>query len=144
MIENWLYTLTKNTSKSGLIELSCVRERVEVIPLACYNEGMIQDYIFMIGGFIFILALIPTLRSSDKPPIKTSLMTGGVLATMSICYYTLALYLAWITTAITAVMWMAIAIQKHRQDNQQEQTKRNFEEAYRTSQGRMMVLSDER
>ena len=35
--------------------------------------------VLSVGSWIFIVALIPSLFGKDKPPITTSMLTGGVL-----------------------------------------------------------------
>ena len=73
-----------------------------------------QDLVFMIGGFIFSLALIPTIRAKEKPAISSSLMTLVVLTAYGVSYLTLDLYLASITTILTAGAWLILLIQKMR------------------------------
>jgi hypothetical protein len=73
---------------------------------------MWQDYVFMVGSFMFSLALIPAIRSRGKPPIKTSLSTGIVLAVFGVCYATLGLWLAMTANALTTICWFILFIQK--------------------------------
>ena len=73
---------------------------------------MWQDLVLMIGGFVFAIALIPTLMSKNKPPKSTCFITGGTLLIFSICYATLGLYLAFFSTLLTSVMWFIIFFQK--------------------------------
>ncbi len=70
------------------------------------------DLIFFVGSLIFLVALIPSLSSADKPNVWTSLMTGSVLVTFSIVYMSLEFYRSAIITFITALVWFALAIQK--------------------------------
>lgn len=71
-----------------------------------------QDYIFAIGSICFIIALIPTIRSQDKPPLFTSWLTATILTIFSITYLSLDLKYAATTTAITALCWWIIFWQK--------------------------------
>ena len=72
-----------------------------------------QDLVLMIGGFLFTVALIPTLKSKkDKPAKLTSFMTGTLLLIFAITYLSLELSLAFITTLSTAIMWFVIFTQK--------------------------------
>ena len=60
-----------------------------------------QDIVLMIGGFGFSLALIPAVRSKDKPPRSSCLMTGSILGIFAITYATLGLWLAFLSTMVT-------------------------------------------
>ena len=71
-----------------------------------------QDWIFMVGGFIFSIALIPTIRDKDKPSVKTSLLTAGVLTAYLICYATLGLWLGFTSGVLTTGAWFLLAYQK--------------------------------
>lgn len=73
-----------------------------------------QEVIFTVGSLIFIAALIPALRSEEnKPPISTALITASVLSAFALAYVTLELYYASTTTAITAGIWYALAVQQY-------------------------------
>jgi len=74
-----------------------------------------QDTVLMVGGFIFSIALIPSVRSKNKPAVSTSLLTGGVLTAYIICYATMGFWLACSSGLLTAVMWFVLAIQRKRQ-----------------------------
>jgi len=71
-----------------------------------------QDIIMMIGGFIFAVALVPSVRSKDKPALSSSLTTGTVLLVFCVCYATLDLWLAFSSTILTVIMWYILAYQK--------------------------------
>ncbi len=71
-----------------------------------------QDYLIAVGSIIFIVALMPTLLSKQKPHLSTSLMTGTVLMAFAITYLTLKLWFAAATTAMTSVQWFVLAVQK--------------------------------
>jgi hypothetical protein len=77
---------------------------------------IIQDIVFMIGSFIFAIALIPAILHKDKPPLKTSLTTFLVLVAFNICYLTLGLYLAFTSGILTAICWLILFLQKLRQN----------------------------
>ncbi len=70
-----------------------------------------QDIVLMIGGFLFALALLPTLRSAQKPPTSTCVMTAVILLALEITYATLGLWLAVGSTVITKAMWLIILFQ---------------------------------
>ena len=71
-----------------------------------------QDWVLMIGGFAFTLALIPAIAAPVKPPIFTSLMTGAILVSFCVVYLTLRLRLAFVSTALTCGMWFTLLIQR--------------------------------
>lgn len=72
---------------------------------------MWQDWILMIGGFAFSIALIPSILSKNKPSKLTSLGTCCALFAFSICYITLDLIMATISTSLTAFCWLVLFIQ---------------------------------
>jgi predicted membrane protein len=76
---------------------------------------IVVDVLFAVGGFMFAAALIPSVRSTDKPALWTSLMTGFWLTVFVCCYISLGLWLAAVSTALSALMWWTLAVQKRRQ-----------------------------
>lgn len=72
-----------------------------------------QDVVLTAGSIIFIIALVPSVLSKDKPALTTSLMTGSVLAVFAIVYATLSLWLATVTVASTSLTWFILAYQKY-------------------------------
>lgn len=74
-----------------------------------------QDYVLASGSLIFSLALIPSLRSKNKPAISTSLVTFGVLVVFGITYITLSLWFSAVSVTINALAWLTLAIQKKSQ-----------------------------
>lgn len=74
-----------------------------------------HDIIFFVGIWIFAIALIPTVISKDKPPIKTSLSTAIVMTIFAVNYFSLTLYLSALTSTVTAGLWYVIAYQKYQQ-----------------------------
>lgn len=71
-----------------------------------------QDVAFMIGGFIFAPALFISIRKKVKLPLVTSLPTALVLTMFVVCYVTLGLYLAAISTALTAICWYILFLRR--------------------------------
>jgi len=69
----------------------------------------------MLGGFIFTLALIPSIKAKDKPALSTSLITGIVLAIFCIAYATMSLWLAFSAEILSTSAWFILAIQKFKQ-----------------------------
>lgn len=73
-----------------------------------------QDIILTIGSLVFLVALIPSITSKDKPALMTSLMTGLVLFVFAMTYITLDLWFSAVTTALTGMLWLVLAVQKAR------------------------------
>ena len=72
-----------------------------------------QDIVFTVGSFIFTIALIPAIKSKDKPPIKTSLTTSLVLFAFVVCYVSLGFYVSAISGGLTAICWFILFLQKY-------------------------------
>ena len=73
-----------------------------------------QDLVLTIGGFALSIALLPSITSKNKPSKYTSLFTGTILASFTVCYATLGLIMASIATASTASLWLTLFIQKRK------------------------------
>jgi hypothetical protein len=73
---------------------------------------MWQDWIFSIGSWIFVAALIPAIRGTEKPPLSTSIVTGTVLVVFALTYFSLHLWIAATSTAITSACWLVLAYQR--------------------------------
>lgn len=74
-----------------------------------------QDFVYAVGNVIFALALIPSIRSNDKPAIYTSGITATTLIVFSVTAITLELYLTAFVTVVGALMWTVLVYQKFKQ-----------------------------
>ena len=74
-----------------------------------------QDIVLTIGSWIFIIALIPTLRDREKPQLSTSVVTGTVLLVYAFVYATLGLWISVVSTSALAIAWLVLALQKMKQ-----------------------------
>ena len=74
-----------------------------------------QDLLLSICSVLFTVALIPSLKSKNKPAFATSFMTFLLLATSLIAYASLKLWYTTAITVITAILWLTLAIQRLRQ-----------------------------
>mgnify|MGYP001559148886 FL=1 len=72
-----------------------------------------QDMVFTVGAIFFIVALLPSVFSENKPDIKTSSLTAVILTCFSVTYFTLHLYFSAVVTLATAILWGFLAWQKH-------------------------------
>jgi hypothetical protein len=77
-----------------------------------------QDLLLAIGSISFSVALVPTLRSDSKPALSTCVVTAVWLAVFTIVYATLSLWLAAVTSAVSAAMWFVLAAQVFRRRDQ--------------------------
>lgn len=75
---------------------------------------MIQDIILMSGGFVFIIALIPSVLKPNKPNWLTCLITGIILLIYVSVYISLGLVLAAISSGVTALLWFILLVQSRR------------------------------
>ncbi len=73
---------------------------------------MWQDYLFLVGGVVFIVSLLPSLFSKDKPNWLTSVTTSFFLFCYVVAYFTLCLKFAAVTTLVTAGIWLVMFVQK--------------------------------
>ena len=76
---------------------------------------MIQDAVFTIGTVIFTIALVPTLRDPQKPPLGTSIPITLTLTAFALSFLSLGLWFTAVATAIECACWGAVAFQRYRQ-----------------------------
>ena len=75
------------------------------------------NLVITFGGIFFMIALLPTIFSDDKPSIWTSIPTAIILLSFSLVYYDLGLYSAAIISLLTSTLWYVIAIQTGERKN---------------------------
>ena len=75
----------------------------------------VQDIIITGVAVMFILCVIPALRSKQKPPVATSLPLFIGLFTIASVYVTLGLALSAAMTFAQGFLWGWLALQKSRQ-----------------------------
>lgn len=73
-----------------------------------------RDLILTAGTFVFIVGLLPSVFSNDKPALATSLVTGTTLLVFTVIYLTLSLWFTALLTAVIAGLWFTLAIQRWR------------------------------
>ena len=73
-----------------------------------------QDIVFMIGGFIFSIALVPSILGENKPARLSCAITGIILAVYCVLYATLGLWLAFSSGMLTSLAWFILLIQRRR------------------------------
>lgn len=72
-----------------------------------------QDFVFTIGAWTFIIALLPAIFGNNKPPASTSLINGLVLIFFSIAYFSFELWLSAVSAALLALAWLLLGWQKY-------------------------------
>lgn len=72
---------------------------------------MWQDYVISGGQFVFALAMIPTIRSAQKPALLSSVITALGLSIFAVCFATLSLWLSVAGTSVGALTWWIVAAQ---------------------------------
>ncbi len=75
-----------------------------------------QDIVFGTGTIIFAVSLIPTIRDSQKPAVKTSLPTAIILAFFAVTSATLGLWFAVVAQVISCGLWSLLAFQRFNQN----------------------------
>jgi len=71
-----------------------------------------QETVLTVGQIVFILALLPSVFSDDKPEIWTSIITGSVALSISVTYVTMHLPAAAASAFFNFIFWFILAIQK--------------------------------
>lgn len=71
----------------------------------------LQDLVFSAGAILFVIALLPALWQTSKPPRFTCAMTGATLGVFAFTYLTLHLTYASVTTAVTSLLWFTLLVQ---------------------------------
>ena len=75
---------------------------------------MWQDILLSVGGFVFFLALIPSIRSKNKPSKATCALTAFFLWLYCIVYISLGLWLALVSGILSATAWTILLFQRRR------------------------------
>jgi len=75
-----------------------------------------QDIVISVAQIGFVFALIPSIKSSDKPSITTSAMYASLVTIITICFLTLHLWFSALTAAMGAISWMILVVQKYQID----------------------------
>jgi len=73
---------------------------------------MWQDIVISVSQVSFIVALLPSIMSTEKPNIVTSSITSFFLFLVSICFYSLDLYFSTIFTLLSGIAWAILAVQR--------------------------------
>lgn len=77
---------------------------------------MWQDTVIAVCQLAFVPAMIPTLRSHDKPALATSMLNVVIVSIITLTLTTLRLWFAAGTASLIALVWVVLAVQKFRQN----------------------------
>lgn len=73
-----------------------------------------QDLAFVIGNIFFVFALIPSLKSKNKPSFYTSFPSTLILLVFAISLASLELWASAMATLTVASLWGILALQKYK------------------------------
>jgi hypothetical protein len=73
-----------------------------------------QEVVLTIGQVIFLIALVPSILSKDKPALQTSILTSTVAFSIAVVYVTLDIRFAAFSAALNGTLWLVLAVQKWR------------------------------
>lgn len=75
---------------------------------------MWQDYVISICIAVFIIALIPSIRGTNKPELSSCLTTAAVQFVLTATYITLDLWYSVATGILLLACWTTLGIQQLR------------------------------
>lgn len=79
-----------------------------------YNAAMHwQDPVLTAAQIIFIVALLPSILSMDKPALVTSLLNGVITTSIAAVYISFSLWFAAASAGLNSICWIILAIQKY-------------------------------
>lgn len=71
-----------------------------------------QDIVISTAVVFFMIALIPSLTSKDKPAFKTSISTGILTIIIALTQGSMGLWITATITSINGFLWLILAYQK--------------------------------
>lgn len=74
-----------------------------------------QDFLFSFGGVILSVMMLPMIRDTQKPPIKTALAMAVILTAYAVAEWTLALFGASVFTSLQIAAWVILGVQRWKQ-----------------------------
>jgi len=75
-----------------------------------------QDIVISICQICFVIALMPSITSLNKPHASTSVMNFILVCTIATCLLTLKLWFSAGTAFAVAIAWLVLAVQKIKLD----------------------------
>jgi hypothetical protein len=80
-----------------------------------------QDWAFAVGGFFFIVSLVPTMRGEQKPALTTCIMSVVIVTVFTATMASLELWLSALANAGIAVCWAIISMQRYAMNKRENQ-----------------------
>jgi hypothetical protein len=71
-----------------------------------------QDIVISIAQLCFIFAMLPSIRTKDKPAAATSVMNVILVCIIAVSLLTLELWFSALTALAIAATWAVLAVQK--------------------------------
>ncbi len=75
-----------------------------------------QDIVISICQICFVIALMPSVLSKDKPAAATSIMNVVLVSIITACLFSLGLWFSGATAAMVGITWVVLAVQKLKLD----------------------------
>lgn len=75
---------------------------------------MWADFIFATGGWIFAIALLPSVLGPSKPALFTSALTGSVIGVYAVTFVVMGLWLSAVANGVNCCLWTCMYIQARR------------------------------
>lgn len=82
-----------------------------------------QDFVIATAQIFFIVALIPSLTTKDKPALATSTMNMTLVWIVAATQFTLHLWFSTLTAFAIGIGHMTLAVQKSRINRLEKQTR---------------------
>ena len=80
-----------------------------------FTDLLWQDVVLTAGQIFFVFALIPMLRSAQKPPLITAVAHGLILASFGVVFASLSLWFSTVAVLLASLMWLYLSWQRFRQ-----------------------------
>jgi hypothetical protein len=71
-----------------------------------------QDIVIGVAQVFFVVALIPSITTKDKPALVTSIMNTTLMGIIATTQFTLGLWFSTITAVVIGLGHLTLAIQK--------------------------------
>ncbi len=81
--------------------------------LSFLSDLVWQDAVLAVGQLIFIFALFPMLRGTEKPPLATCVIHGLVLASFGVAFVSLTLWFSAASVFVVSGLWFFVGWQKY-------------------------------
>lgn len=73
-----------------------------------------QDLVLSVSVWVFIFALLPTLRGIEKPALETSIVTATTILVCAGVYASMGWWGSVLSSGILGIIWYVLAWQKYK------------------------------